>query len=63
MTFEAPESPYLVPFDGSFDIKKASTDSLTDGHRHKGEGGSGQNAGHRVAFKDRIHDITLLSGV
>lgn len=35
--FEAPDSPYLVPFDGSFDIGKASTSSLTDGHRHKGK--------------------------
>ena len=35
--FEAPESEYLVPFDGSFDVAKSSTTALTDGHRHKGK--------------------------
>jgi PPK2 family polyphosphate:nucleotide phosphotransferase len=35
--FEAPDSPYLVPFDGSFDVSKASTRAQTDGHSHKGK--------------------------
>ena len=35
--FEAPDSPYLVPFDGSFDVAKASTTPQTDGRRHKGK--------------------------
>ena len=35
--FEAPDSPYLVPFDGSFDVAKASTAAQTDGHPHKGK--------------------------
>lgn len=35
--FEAPDSPYLVPFDGSFDVAKASTKPQTDGRPHKGK--------------------------
>ena len=35
--FEAPHSPYLVPYDGSFKIGEASTVPLTDGHRHEGK--------------------------
>jgi len=35
--FEAPASPYLVPFDGSFRVASASTTPLTDGHRHTGK--------------------------
>ncbi len=35
--FEAPTSPYLVPYDGSFKISEASTVPLTGGHRHEGE--------------------------
>ena len=35
--FEAPASPYLVPFDGSFTVAKASTTPQTDGHGHKGK--------------------------
>jgi PPK2 family polyphosphate:nucleotide phosphotransferase len=33
--FEAPESPYLVPFDGTFKVADASTSPLTDGKPHK----------------------------
>ncbi len=33
--FEAPMSPYLVPFDGSFRVSAASTTAVTDGHSHK----------------------------
>ena len=35
--FEAPQSPYLVPYDGSFSVAKASTTPLTDGKPHKGK--------------------------
>ena len=35
--FDAPESPYLVPFDGSFTVEGASTSPLTDGKPHKGK--------------------------
>ena len=35
--FEAPDSQYLVPFDGSFDVAAASTSPQTDGHPHKGK--------------------------
>ena len=35
--FEASESPYLVPFDGSFRVSEASTAPLTDGRPHKGK--------------------------
>ena len=35
--FEAPDSVYKVPFDGSFDVAKSSTTALTDGHLHKGK--------------------------
>jgi PPK2 family polyphosphate:nucleotide phosphotransferase len=35
--FEAPESPYLVSYDGDFDISTASTVPQTDGHSHKGK--------------------------
>jgi len=32
--FEAPASPYLVPFDSSFRVETANTTPQTDGHRH-----------------------------
>ena len=35
--FEAPESPYLVPFDDSFRVADASTVTLTEGPGHKGK--------------------------
>ncbi len=35
--FDAPESPYLVPFDGSFRVADASTVPLTESHRHRGK--------------------------
>lgn len=35
--FEATESPYLVPFDGSFRVARASTQPLTDNRPHKGK--------------------------
>lgn len=35
--FEAPESQYLVPYDGSFKVSEASTKPQTNGHGHKGK--------------------------
>jgi len=35
--FEAPDSPYLVSYNGDFDVSKASTQPQTDGHSHKGK--------------------------
>lgn len=35
--FEAPASPYLVPFDGGFRVDRASTVPATDGHPHSGK--------------------------
>ena len=35
--FEAPESPYLVPFDGSFRVADAATAPQTGGTPHKGK--------------------------
>jgi PPK2 family polyphosphate:nucleotide phosphotransferase len=35
--FDAPQSPYLVPFDGSFRVAAAPTAPQTRGHRHKGK--------------------------
>jgi PPK2 family polyphosphate:nucleotide phosphotransferase len=35
--FEAPESKYLVPFDGSFLLSDASTTPQTKGHKHIGK--------------------------
>jgi len=47
--FEAPESEYLVPFDGSFRVADASSSPATDGHRHKGE--------HRKAARERLNQL------
>ncbi len=35
--FTAPDSPYIVPFDGSFSVAAASTTPLTNGDPHKGQ--------------------------
>ena len=35
--FEAPASPYLVPFDGTFRVSEATTSPETDGPRHTGK--------------------------
>lgn len=35
--FDAPQSPYLVPFDGSFKVSDASTTALTNGTPHRGK--------------------------
>jgi PPK2 family polyphosphate:nucleotide phosphotransferase len=35
--FEGPESPYRVPYDGSFRVSESSTEPLTKEHRHRGK--------------------------
>jgi len=50
--FEAPASPYLVPFDGSFRVAEASTTPQTDGHAHRGK--------HR---RKRTEDLNKLQRV
>ena len=47
--FEAPASPYLVPFDGSFRVADASTVPLTDGPDHKGK--------HRKYARDELNKL------
>jgi PPK2 family polyphosphate:nucleotide phosphotransferase len=47
--FEAPESPYLVPFDGSFRIANASTTALTDGNKYKGK--------HRRKAREQLNKL------
>jgi len=47
--FEAPDSPYLVSFDGSFDISRSSTKPQTDGHLHKGK--------HRRAATEKLSKL------
>ncbi len=50
--FEAPDSPYLVPYDGTFNVPTASTTPQTDGKRHKGK--------HR---RKRTEDLNKLQRV
>ena len=50
--FKAPESAYLVPFDGSFRVADASTTPKTDGKPHKGK--------HR---RQRTEDLNKLQRV
>ncbi len=47
--FEAPASPYLVPFDGSFTVSESDTSPVTNGHRHKGE--------HRKQAKHELNQL------
>jgi PPK2 family polyphosphate:nucleotide phosphotransferase len=47
--FEAPKSPYLVPYDGSFRVADASTTPLTDGKPHKGK--------HRRARTEKLNKL------
>lgn len=47
--FEAPASPYLVPFDGSFRVADASTRAVTNGERHKGL--------HRKKLTDQLKQL------
>ncbi|MDJ0939756.1 MAG: polyphosphate kinase 2 family protein [Woeseiaceae bacterium] len=47
--FEAPESPYLVAYDGSFKVSEASTVAVTNGSPHKGE--------HRKLLTDHLNQL------
>ena len=47
--FEAPDSPYLVPYNGSFRVADASTTPLTDGKPHKGK--------HRRARTEELNKL------
>ena len=47
--FQAPASEYLVPFDGSFSVSKASTAAVTDRHPHKGK--------HRKRATDKLKQL------
>ena len=47
--FEAPASPYLVPFDGTFRVGEASTTPVTDGHEHRGK--------HRQAARRELNQL------
>jgi PPK2 family polyphosphate:nucleotide phosphotransferase len=52
MMFEAPDSEYLVPFDGTFKVAEASTVPLTNGTPHQGK--------HR---RKRTEDLNKLQRV
>jgi len=62
--FEAPSSPYLVPFDGSFRVSDASTTPQTDGHRHlrkhRKEATRNLNKLQRVLAAGDRHSILLV---
>ncbi len=47
--FEAPPSEYIVPFDGSFRVSKASTVAVTDRRSHKGK--------HRKQATDKLKQL------
>lgn len=47
--FEAPSSPYLVPYDGTFRVETASTTPQTDNPPHKGK--------HRRARTDKLQQL------
>ena len=47
--FEALESEYLVPCDGSFRVSEASTSAVTGRHRHKGK--------HRKRTTDALRQL------
>jgi PPK2 family polyphosphate:nucleotide phosphotransferase len=64
MTFDAPESPYLVPFDGSFRVKDASTTPITKGHlhrkKHRKEATSNLNKLQRVLAAGDRHSVLIV---
>ena len=47
--FEAPQSPYLVPYDGTFRIDNASTVPLTEGTTHEGK--------HRRKRREKLNKL------
>tara|TARA_R110002096_G_scaffold65006_1_gene158247 strand:+ start:28438 stop:29307 length:870 start_codon:yes stop_codon:yes gene_type:complete len=50
--FEAPNSEYLVPFNGSFDVSRSHTTPQTDGVRHKGK--------HRRKAKEKLNELQRI---
>jgi len=64
MTIDAPESPYLVPFDGSFRVRDASTTPITEGHlhrkKHRKEATSNLNKLQRVLAAGDRHSVLIV---
>jgi len=64
MTFDAPESPYLVPFDNSFRIADASTTPTTKGHlhakKHRKEATSKLSQLQRVLAAGNRHSVLIV---
>jgi len=62
--FEAPASPYLVPFDNSFRVSDASTKATTDGHhhtkKHRKEATRNLNKLQRVLAAGDRHAVLLV---
>lgn len=62
--FEAPGSPYLVPYDGSFDLSKSRTTPQTNGGLHKGkrrrEATENLNKLQRVLAAGDRHSVLLV---
>jgi len=62
--FEAPDSPYLVSYNGDFDVSKSSTQPQTDGHSHKGkhrrEASENLNTLQRVLAAGDRHSVLLV---
>ncbi len=63
--FDAPESEYLVPFDGSFQVaERQHRTPMTDGHRHKGKHRKARRASsiklQRVLAAGDRHSVLLV---
>jgi len=62
--FEAPDSPYLVSYNGDFDVSKSSTQPQTDGHAHKGkhrrDASENLNTLQRVLAAGDRHSVLLV---
>jgi len=62
--FEAPDSPYLVSYNGDFDVSKSNTQPQTDSHSHKGkhrrEASENLNTLQRVLAAGDRHSILLV---
>ena len=62
--FEAPDSPYLVSYNGDFDVSKSNTQPQTDGHSHKGkhrrEASENLNTLQRVLAAGDRHSVLLV---
>jgi PPK2 family polyphosphate:nucleotide phosphotransferase len=62
--FEAPNSPYLVSYNGDFDVSKSNTQPQTDGHSHKGKhrrkASENLNTLQRVLAAGDRHSVLLV---